>query len=588
MADKPKFKFETEEDKKAFWHSTSHVLADAVKRLWPDVKLGIGPAIDSGFYYDFDKKEPFTQEDLRKIEAEMKKIIKENLEFKQVLLSRDEAKKLLKNEPYKLDLLKEIPEEKVSFYQHGKFIDLCKGPVIKSTGQIGAVKLLSIASAYWRGDPKQPMLQRIYGISFPTEKELADYLKRREEAEKRDHSKLGPQLELFQIFPESIGSGLPIFLPKGAILRRIIEDFWKAEHEKRGYQFLYTMHIGRKSLWIRSGHWAMYKDSMYPPVKIDEEEYLLKPMNCPFHIHAFLSKPRSYRELPIKYCELATVYRYEASGALHGLTRVRGFTQDDGHIFCSPDQIKNVLAETIDFNLYMLKAFGFKDEEIKARLSLRDPKSEKYLGDAKIWEIAESALREILKEKGMKYHEGIGEAAFYGPKIDFLIEDVLGREWQCGTAQLDFNLPEKFNLTYKGADNAEHRIVMIHRAFLGSIERFMGLLIEKYGGAFPVWLAPVQVKILSFTDRNIPYAKKVEQQLREAGIRVESNYDPETVEYKVRQAEVVEKAPYIVVCGDKEEKANTLAVRPRGQKPKFGVKIEDFIEQIKEEIAERK
>ncbi|MGB9675115.1 MAG: threonine--tRNA ligase [Candidatus Nanoarchaeia archaeon] len=576
-----KAKFETKEEKQTFWHSSAHVLADAVKRLWPNVKLCIGPAVDEGFYYDFDKKEPFTQEDLKKIEEEMTKIITANLEFKQVLLSKKEAEALLKDEPYKLELLKEIPEEKVSFYQHGKFIDLCRGPHIQSTGQIGAIKLLNTASAYWRGDPKKPILQRIYGISFPTKEELEQFLKKREEAAARDHAKLGPQLELFQIFPESIGSGLPIFLPKGALLRRIIEDYWKAEHEKRGYLPLWTPHIGKKTLWIKSGHWAMYSDSMYAPIKIDEDEYLLKPMNCPFHIHAYLSKPRSYKELPIKYYELATVYRAEASGALHGLTRVRGITQDDHHIFCSPDQIKDVFTELIDFGLSILHAFGFEKKEMKVRLSLKDPKSEKYLGDAVIWDKAENALREILKERNMNYYEGIGEAAFYGPKIDVLFEDALGREWQCFTAQLDFNLPQRFDLTYTGADNAPHRPVIIHSAFFGSIERFMSLLIEKYVGAFPVWLAPVQVKILSFTDRNVNYAKSVEKCLREAGLRVEVNYEPETVEYKVREAEL-QKIPAIIVCGDKEEKNQTIAVRWRGtNKVQFGVKVEDFIKKMK-------
>ncbi|MEM2954667.1 MAG: threonine--tRNA ligase [Candidatus Nanoarchaeia archaeon] len=576
--------FSSKEDKQIFWHSTSHVLADAVKRIWPEVKLGIGPAIEEGFYYDFDKKEPFTQEDLKKIEQEMNKIIKENLEFKQIKLSKKDAEKLLKNEPYKLELLKEIPDKEISFYQHGNFIDLCKGPQIKNTGQIGAFKLLNIAAAYWRGDPKKPVLQRIYGISFPSKKELEDYLKQLEEAKKRDHLKLGEQLELFKLVPEVVGSGLPIFLPKGAILRELVQRVIKSKLDKLGYKWLYTMHIGRKNLWIKSGHWDMYRDSMYSPIKIDEEEYLLKPMNCPFHIQAYASKARSYRELPIKYAEFATVYRYEASGALHGLTRVRGITQDDGHIFCTEEQISEIIEETVELILDVLNFFGFKNFDV--RLSLRDPKNPKYLGNEEIWNRAEEALKSVLRKHNLAFYEGIGEAVFYGPKIDVLVKDALGRSWQCGTVQVDFNLPERFQLEYVGKDNSKRRPIIIHRAILGSVERFLGVLIEHYAGAFPVWLAPVQVKVLSFTDRNIPYAKKIEKRLVEENIRVEVNYEPETVEYKVRQAEL-EKIPYIIVCGDKEEKNNTLAVRPRGEKPKFNVPIEEFIKQIKKEIENK-
>jgi threonyl-tRNA synthetase len=580
-----KVSFETEAVKKAFWHSTSHILADAVKRLWPDVKLGIGPAIEEGFYYDFDKRDPFTEKDLAKIEKEMQKIIKANLKFEQIFLPRKEAEKFLAKEPYKLDLLKEIPDKQISFYKHGKFQDLCKGPLIKSTGQIGAFKLLNTAAAYWRGDPKKPVLQRIYGISFPTQKELDAFLKKREEAEARDHVKIGRQLDLFNVYSETVGPGLPIWHPKGAIIRNIIQDFWRAEHAKRGYQYVFTPHLGNVQLWKTSGHWVFYKDNMYPPMKVDNIDYLLKPMSCPFHVQIYKFRPRSYKELPIRYCELATVYRPELGGALHGLVRVRSITQDDAHIFCSLDQLETEIKSVLEFGLWMLEQFGFKNYIVE--LSLRDPKNKtKYLGSDEIWAMAERALTSVLEKRKLKYTPMLGEAAFYGPKIDVHLLDALGRKWQCLTIQVDFNFPEKFDLNYTGQDGKEHRIVLLHRTLLGAIERFTGILIEHYAGAFPVWLAPIQVKLLSFTDRNIPHAKKVEQQLREAGLRVETDYENNTVDYKVRQAEM-EKVPYIIVIGDKEEKANTLAVRPRGQKPKFGVKIEDFIKQIKEEIEKK-
>jgi len=569
----------------AFWHSTSHIMADAVKRLWPNVKLAIGPAIEEGFYYDFDKKEPFTPEDLEKIEKEMQKIVKENSEFKQIFLERKEAEKLLKNEPYKLELLKEIPDKKVSFYQHGKFTDLCSGPLVKSTGQINALKLLRIAGAYWKGDSSRIMLQRIYGISFSSKQELDEFLKQREEAEKRDHSRLGRELELFGVFPD-VGSGLVHWLPKGAAIRQVIEDFWKTEHRKAGYQYVYTPHIGKIGLWKTSGHWQFYKDYLYPPMKLDEEDFLVKPMNCPFHVQIYKMKQRSYKELPIKFCELGTVYRRELSGTLHGLTRVRGFTQDDAHIFCTPKQLGSEINNVLDFSLYMLKSFGFKEYNIE--LAVRDPKNkEKYLGSDEIWKIAEQALESALKKHKLDYKRAEGEAVFYGPKIDIKLVDSIGRAWQCSTIQVDFNFPEKFDLTYIGEDNQKHRVVMVHRALLGSLERFFGILIENYAGNFPAWLAPVQVKILTITDNNTNYSRKIENQLKDTGLRVETDYEATTVQLKIRNAQL-EKVPYMIVIGDKEEKSGTLAVRTRDGKVKYGVKPEDFLKEICREIELKK
>ncbi len=578
--------FVTENEKKAFWHATSHVLADAVKRLWPDVKLGIGPAIDEGFYYDFDKKVPFTAEDLVRIEAEMKKIVKDDKLFKDVLMPRKDAEKFLSKEPYKLELLKDITDKEISFRQHGAFIDLCNNTLLKSAGQIKAFKLLNMAAAYWRGDPKKGQMQRIYGISFPEKEMLEEFMKRKEEAEKRDHIKLGKQLDLFGLYPETVGSGLAHWHPKGAITRNIIENFWKSEHEKKGYKYVYTPHIGNINLWKTSGHWAHYRESMYPPIKIDEIEYLLKPMSCPFHIQIFKSKSRSYRELPLKLCELGTVYRYEASGALHGLVRVRGFTQDDAHIFCTQEQLEGEITNVLDLALFMLPSFGFKEYVIE--LSVRDPENkEKYLGSEKIWETAEKALTKALEKKKLQFKRAEGEAKFYGPAIDIKLKDAIGRTWQCTTIQVDFNLPEKFDLNYVSEDNKQHRVIMVHHTVLGSMERFMGCLIEHYAGAFPVWLAPAQVKLLTFTDRNQKYAEKIEAELKKAGLRVETDYENNTVEYKVRAAEM-EKIPYVLVLGDKEEEKGTVAVRKRGtQKVQFGVKPADFIKQIKEEIEKK-
>ncbi len=568
----------------AFWHSTSHVLADAVLKVRPKAKLAIGPAIDQGFYYDFDTT-PFNPEDLKKIEKEMQKIINQNLEFKHLIKKRKDAEKLLKGNKYKLELLKEIKGDKINFYQHGDFLDMCAGPHIKNTSQIKAVKLLNTAGAYWRGDSTKPMLQRIYGISFSSPKEMRIYLQKLEEAAKRDHVKLGKELELFTISPE-VGSGLPLWQPKGAAVRSVIEDFWIKEHAKWGYHRVYTPHIGKLTLWKTSGHWNFYQDSLYPPMKLENEDFLIKPMNCPFHLYIYKTKQHSYRELPMKYCELGTVYRKELSGALHGLTRVRGFTQDDAHVICAPEQMQEEVEKLLDMVFFFLKTYGFKD--FKAVLSVRDPKNKKkYLGSDKMWNLAEKTLEKALKKKKVDHTIEEGEAVFYGPKIDIKLNDSLDREWQTSTIQVDFNLPEKFDIQYMAEDNKKHRAVMIHRAMLGSLERFFAILIEHYGGAFPTWLAPVQAKLLTFTDRNIKYAKKVEEKLREQGIRIETDFSSTTVQSKVREASL-QKIPFILNVGDKEEKAGTLAVRTRDNKVKFGVKIDDFIKHIKEEIEKKK
>ena len=568
--------FVTEKDKDRFWHSTSHILADAVKRLWPDTKLGIGPAIADGFYYDFDKKEPFTAEDLVKIEREMKKIVKEDKFFKQVKLSRKDAEKQLKNEPYKLELLRDIPDKEVSFAQHGQFIDLCNSLLVEQAGQIKTFKLLNMAAAYWRGDPKKKVLQRIYGISFPNQEMLDDFLEMREEAEKRDHRKLGPQLGLF--FFHETAPGMPYWMPKGQIILNVLTDFWRTEHAKRGYHEISTPILNKKELWETSGHWEHYKDDMFLS-KVGDEIYGLKAMNCPNAMIAFGSKTRSYKDLPLRFSDTDVLHRCEASGAMTGLLRARSFRQDDSHNYVTENQI-----EAEYNNIFEIVELFYKIFKIpyKYRLSTRP---EKFMGDKAIWDKAEAILKKILDKKvgKGKYVVGATEGAFYGPKVDILMTDAMGREWQTGTIQLDFLQPKRFNLKYTDKDNKEKTPICIHRVIYGSLERFIGILIENYAGAFPTWLAPVQAKLLTFTDRNQKYAEKIEKQLKEAGLRVETDYSSNTVEYKVRQAEM-EKVPYILVVGDKEEKANTIAVRPRGGKVKFGIKVDAFVKDIKKEI----
>jgi threonyl-tRNA synthetase len=562
-------------------HSTSHVMAEAVLSIFPDVKFAIGPAIEDGFYYDFDLPRPLTPEDLPVIEKKMGEIVKANLPFKHWEITKKEAKKLFAAQPYKLELLEDITDDKVSVYEQGNFTDLCRGPHVNSTGEIKAFKLTSIAGAYWRGDEHNAMLQRIYGVAFNSQQELDDYLNKLEEAKKRDHRKLGKDLDLFLI-PEEIGGGLVIYTPKGGRIRTAIEDFWRQEHFANGYEILYTPHIGLSKLWQTSGHLNFYKEYMYSPVTIDEQEYYLKPMNCPFHILAYKSQIRSYRDLPLRWAELGTVYRYERSGVLSGLLRVRGFTQDDAHIFCTPEQMDAEISEVLRFSLYMQNTFGFKKYNIY--LSTRPVDA---IGEEKIWEDAQNALRRVIDESKLNYQVDEGGGAFYGPKIDIKIEDALGREWQTTTIQFDFNLPERFDMMYVGADGKEHRPYMIHRALFGSWERFFGLLIEHYAGAFPSWLAPVQVKIIPVADRHNEHAKKVAAELKSSGIRVEIDDRSERMNLKIRQAQL-EKIPYMVVIGDKEAAGNTVAVRKRSGEQLPAQPLTNFIETLTKEIANKK
>ena len=555
-------------------------MAQAVKELWPEAKLAIGPSIEDGFYYDFDKKEPFTDEDLARIEKKMQEIIKENKPFVREEVSKEKTLELFKKikEDYKVALIKEIPDEKVSVYKTGEnFIDLCRGPHVESTGKIKAFKLLSVAGAYWHGIETNPMLQRIYGTCFETQDKLEEYLKNLEEAKLRDHRKLGPQLEFFDIYHEEAGAGLVFYHPKGALLRTIIEDYEKKEHLKRGYQLVITPHIMQSGLWHTSGHYEYYKENMYT-FKIQDKEFVLKPMNCPGHILIYKSKNRSYKELPIRFFELGTVYRHEKAGVLHGLLRVRGFTQDDAHIFCLPEQLKPEIKSIIDFVFDTMQVFGFGDVGIE--LSTRP---EKYIGSDEDWQRATSALEEALKEKGLSYDINIGEGAFYGPKIDIKLKDALKRKWQCATIQCDFALPKRFNLTYVDADGKEKQPIMLHRVLLGSLERFIGALLEHYKADFPLWLAPTQVLIIPIKDTLKEYAIKVKQLLDNNDIRTDMDNRNETLDKRIRDAEL-EKVPYILVIGEREAKQETVAVRRRGQGDKGSKKLEEFIREIKEEI----
>jgi threonyl-tRNA synthetase len=555
-------------------------MAEAVLSIFPDAKFAIGPAIEDGFYYDFDLPRPLTPEDLPVIEKKMGEIVKANSPFKHREITKTEAKKLFAKQPYKLELLEDINDDKVGVYEQGNFTDLCRGPHINSTGEIKAFKLTSIAGAYWRGDEHNAMLQRIYGVAFGSQKELDDYLTRLEEAKKRDHRKLGKELGLF-IIPEEIGGGLVIYTPKGGRIRTTIEDFWRQEHFANGYEILYTPHIGLSKLWEISGHLGFYKENMYSPVTIDDQEYYLKPMNCPFHILAYKSQIRSYRELPLRWAELGTVYRYERSGVLSGLMRVRGFTQDDAHIFCTPEQMNSEISEVLRFSLYMLNTFGFK--KYKVYLSTRPTDA---IGSEEMWKDAQEALRRVIDENKLNYEVDEGGGAFYGPKIDIKIEDALGREWQATTIQFDFNLPERFDMVYVGADGKEHRPYMVHRALLGSWERFFGLLIEHYAGAFPTWLAPVQVKIIPVADRHIENAKKMAAELKARGIRVETDDRSERMNLKIRQAQL-QKIPYMVVIGDKEAADNTVAVRRRSGEQLPAQPLASFIETLTAEILNK-
>ena len=555
-------------------------MADAVKRLFPKVKLGIGPAIEDGFYYDFDKEDGFVPEDLAKIEKEMQKIINQDQEFKQEEISKKEALKLFKKEPYKMELINNLDVKTVFIYRHGEFVDLCKGPHVKSTGEIKAFKLLSIAGAYWHGIETNPMLQRIYGTCFESKKELDSFIKFREEAKKRDHRRLGKDLDLFSIHDE-VGPGLVFYHPKGALLRMIIEDYVKKEHLRRGYQLVMGPHILKSDIWITSGHYEYYKENMYI-FKVDKDEYAIKPMNCPAHMLIYKSKMRSYRDLPIRYFELGNVHRREKSGVLHGLLRVRGFTQDDAHIFCLPSQVEEEIKLVIDFVMDTMKVFGFSDYKID--LSTRP---EKFIGDPKIWDKATDVLKGALSSKGMEYEINEGEGAFYGPKIDIMVKDALARSWQCATVQCDFALPERFGLTYTSKDGKKERPVMLHRVVLGSIERFIGTLIEHYAGAFPLWLSPVQAVVIPITDRSHDYAEEIFNTLQKENIRVEIDKRNEKLQYKIREQEL-QKIPYMIIVGDKEKEAGTVSLRARKEGNVGVVKIEEVLGRIREEITDRK
>ncbi|HPD00676.1 MAG TPA: threonine--tRNA ligase [Acetivibrio sp.] len=572
--------FDDEGGRHAYRHTSSHIMAQAVKRLYPEAKLAIGPSIENGFYYDFDVEKPFSVEDLESIENEMNKIIKEDYKLERFTLPRDEAIKFMeeKQEPYKVELIRDLPEgETISFYKQGDFVDLCAGPHVESTGKIKAYKLLSVAGAYWRGNEKNRMLQRIYGTSFNKKSELDAYLTRLEEAKKRDHRKLGKELDLFDILEE--GPGFPFFMPKGMVLRNTLEEYWREEHKKAGYQEIRTPIILNEELWHRSGHWDHYKENMYF-TKIDEGDFAIKPMNCPGGMLVYKRKLHSYRDLPQRLAELGLVHRHELSGALHGLMRVRCFTQDDAHIFMTPEMIKDEVVGVINLIDDFYKVFGFK---YHIELSTRPENS---MGSDEQWEQATNALKNALEARGLSYKINEGDGAFYGPKIDFHLEDSIGRTWQCGTIQLDFQMPERFDLTYVGADGEKHRPVMIHRVVFGSIERFIAILTEHYAGAFPVWLSPVQVRILPIVDKHHDYAEEIKTQLEKEGIRVELDLRNEKIGYKIREAQLA-KVPYMLVIGDKETETKTLAVRSRKEGDLGTMSPADFIARIINEIKNK-
>ena len=562
-------------------HSAAHLMAAAVNKLYPETKFDIGPATDNGFYYDFDMEHRLTVEDLAQIEKAMKKMLGGKVKFERFETTREEAQKLLADQPFKLERLADIPEgESISFYRSGDFIDLCRGPHVESSAEIGAVKLLSVAGSYFRGDENNKMLQRIYGTAFATADELKEYLNRIEEAAKRDHRKLGTELELFG-FSEQIGPGLVLWHPKGALIRHLVETAWKEEHYKNGYQLLYTPHIGQSILWETSGHLDFYHDGMYSPMQIDEKDYYAKPMNCPFHIEVYRSRLRSYRELPLRWAELGTVYRYEKSGSLHGLMRVRGFTQDDAHIICTPESIEEEIAEVLRFSLYINRMFGFTD--IKPYLATRPAKA---VGEPERWAKAIDSLEKAVAKAGLECEVDEGGGAFYGPKIDLKIKDAIGREWQTTTIQFDFNLPERFDMTYIGADGQKHRPYMVHRALLGSLERFFGILVEHYAGAFPLWLAPEQARILPVSDKLVDQAMAIRDEMRKAGFRVEVDPQAAGLGAKIREARSA-RLPYIFVLGDKEAGEGTLAVRSRREGELGAMKISEIIEKMKFELENK-
>ena len=574
---------EDEEALRALRHSASHVMAHAVTTLFPGTKVAIGPPIEDGFYYDFDSPRPFSPEDLAAIEEKMAEIIRDDHPFIREEWERGKAIDFFRErgEPYKVELIREIPEgEPISVYRSGPFIDLCEGPHIPSTGLIRAFKLVSIAGAYWRGDERNPMLQRLYGTAYFRKEELDEHLKRLEEVKRRDHRILGRQLDLFSLQDEA-GPGLVFWHPKGALIRNLIENFWKEEHYRRGYQLVYTPHVASQVLWERSGHLDFYKESMYPPMAFEEGQYYVKPMNCPFHILIFKEGMKSYRDLPLRWAELGTVYRFERSGVLHGTKRVRGFTQDDAHIFCRPDQLQAEVEELISFTLFFLRAFGF--EEYEVYLSTRP---EKYVGTEENWEVATNTLREALSRTGLEFRIDPGEGVFYGPKIDIKIRDALRRVWQCTTIQVDYNLPEKFDVRYIGSDGLPHRPIMVHRALLGSLERFFGVLIEHYGGDFPLWLAPVQVIVIPVTEAHRDYAKGVRDRLIPEGIRVQVDDRNEKVGYKIREAEL-QKIPCMLIVGARESSEGKVSFRRKGKGDQGAIAIEELIEGLRSEIRSR-
>jgi len=564
-------------------HSTAHLMASAVVKLFPEAKLAIGPAIEEGFYYDFQVDRPFQPEDLEKIEKLMHEIAEENHPFVRGEMKRTDAIREFreKHDTFKLELAEGIPDDTVSTYTHSFFTDLCRGPHVPRTRVLKSFKLLSVAGAYWRGDSNRPMLQRIYGTAFASKDRLKEHLARIEEAKKRDHRKLGHDLDLFSVHEEA-GGGLIFWHPHGAAMRRVIEDFWKDEHLRRGYQLVNTPHIAQVDLWEQSGHTGFYRQNMYF-MNVDEKEYVLKPMNCPFHILIFKRRKSSYRDLPIRIAELGTVYRLEKSGVLHGLARVRGFTQDDAHLFCTGEQVETELVQVLDFTRYMLDTFGFTHYQVD--LSVRDAsRKQDYMGSDEDWALAEGALERVVKSAGLSYHVAVGEAVFYGPKIDIKLTDAIGRSWQCSTIQFDFNLPRRFDVKYVGSDGQEHQVYMIHRALLGSMERFFATLIEHYGGDFPVWLAPVQVRLITIAGAQASYAEEIRQLLLDRGIRVEADLREEKINAKIRDAELL-KIPYMLVLGKREVEERTVSVRTRHKQSQDVMKLREFVEKV---VAESK
>jgi threonyl-tRNA synthetase len=588
-----------EDHLKRLRHSAAHVMAQAVLEAFPDGKIAIGPAIEDGFYYDFDLSRPLTPEDLEHIEARMKEIISQDHPFQYREISEQQAREVFAEQPYKLELIDgilaggvdedgEASDEApvLSIYEHGPFIDLCRGPHVDNTKDINpqGVKLLSVAGAYWRGDERREMLQRIYGTAWPSGEELAAFLHKLVEIERRDHRKLGKELDLYSTH-EIGGAGLVYWHPKGALIREIIENFWREEHRRRGYDIVYSPHIGRVDLWKISGHWDFYRESMYSPMDIDGIEYLLKPMNCPFAVLMYKTKTRSYRDLPLRWAELGTVYRYERSGVLHGMLRVRGFTQDDAHIFCRPNQLTDEIIRVLDLAFFMLRTFGYKEFDVE--LSVRDPaRKDKFIGDDSIWENAETALHEALSIREVAYKAMPGDAKFYGPAIDIKMRDALGRGWQGPTIQVDFNFPERFDMTFVGEDGREHRPVMVHRTVLGSMERFVGGLIEHYAGAFPVWLSPVQVEIIPIADRHNEYAFAVLERLKEAGLRAEVDDSDDRMNAKVRKAQL-QKIPYMLILGDREVEAGTVSVRLRTEEDLGPKPVDEFIAMAQQTVEQK-